>query len=145
LPTSLERDYEAAIVFRPDLSEERLDAHLRRLADVVRQQGGQPGEPDKWGRRRLAYEIQHLRDGYYVILPFRSPPSAPRELERVLRITDDVIRFLVVHPPKPSAPRAPEAGRGHAAEAATPDETGEVAHEPTAVGAGPGEETSTTR
>lgn len=105
------RSYEAAVVLRADLSDEQIDAYITRLLGIITSQGGEPGEPDKWGRRRLAYEIERQRDGYYAILPFKSPPEAPEELRRVMRLSEEVIRFLVVHPPKP--PKAQPARAPH--------------------------------
>lgn len=107
------RSYEAAVVLRADLSDEQIEAYITRLLGIITSQGGEPGEPDKWGRRRLAYEIERQRDGYYVILPFKAPPDAPEELRRVMRLSEEVLRFLVVHPPKPpkaQPPRATHAG-----------------------------------
>lgn len=119
------RPYEAAVVLRADLSEEQIDAYLARLVGIIRQQGGEPGEPDKWGRRRLAYEIAHQRDGYYAIVPFRAPPAAPEEVRRVLRLSEEVLRFLVVHPPKPSKANAGRSASGHVEPSTANREPGE--------------------
>jgi small subunit ribosomal protein S6 len=97
--------YEAALIFRPDQDEETVGAAVERLCQMIRDGGGKPGEPDKWGRRHLAYEIDGARDGIYVILPFEAPQSVPATLSRHLRISEDVLRFLVVHPPTPSPGR----------------------------------------
>ena len=97
--------YEAAMIFRPELDEERVGAAVERLCQLIRDGGGKPGEPDKWGRRHLAYEIDGARDGIYVILPFEAPSAVPGELERVTRIWEDLLRFMVVHPPTPSPGR----------------------------------------
>lgn len=91
--------YEAAMIFRPEVDEERVNEAVERLCQLIRDGGGTPGEPDKWGRRHLAYEIKEARDGIYVILPFQAPPAVPSELERVTRIWEDMLRFMVVHPP----------------------------------------------
>ncbi|MCL6594921.1 MAG: 30S ribosomal protein S6 [Firmicutes bacterium] len=120
--------YEAAVIFRPTLDEQQVTAAVERLSQVIRDGGGTPGEPDRWGRRHLAYEIDGVRDGIYVILPFEAPPKVPGEVERILRISEDVLRFLVVHPPAPSpARRAAAEGPGEPAAAAP------------APGAGPGQ------
>jgi small subunit ribosomal protein S6 len=97
--------YEAAIIFRPELDEETVTAAVERLCQRIRDGGGTPGDPDRWGRRHLAYEIDGARDGIYVILPFTAPPAVPAELERVMRISEEILRFLVVHPPEPSPGR----------------------------------------
>lgn len=97
--------YEAALIYRPDLDEETVSAAVERLRQMIQDGGGTPGEPDKWGRRHLAYEINGSRDGIYIILPFEAPETVPAVLERSLRISEDVLRFLIVHPPTPSPAR----------------------------------------
>ena len=97
--------YEAALIYRPDLDDETVGAAVERLCQMIRDGGGTPGEPDKWGRRHLAYEIDGARDGIYVILPFEAPQTVPATLERSLRISEEVLRFVVVHPPTPSPAR----------------------------------------
>ncbi len=124
------RSYEAAVVLRADLSDEQIETYIARLLGIVTSQGGEPGEPDKWGRRRLAYEIDRQRDGYYAILPFKAPPDAPEELRRVMRLSEEVLRFLVVHPPKPSKSGPVKTASAGAAEAATPESAPEAAFAP---------------
>jgi small subunit ribosomal protein S6 len=97
--------YEAALIYRPDMDEETVGAAVERLCQMIRDGGGTPGEPDKWGRRHLAYEINGARDGIYIILPFEAPQTVPATLERSLRISEEVLRFLIVHPPTPSPAR----------------------------------------
>lgn len=97
--------YEAALIYRPDMDEESVSAAVERLCQMIRDGGGTPGEPDKWGRRHLAYEIEGARDGIYIILPFEAPQAVPATLERSLRISEEVLRFIIVHPPTPSPAR----------------------------------------
>lgn len=88
--------YEAAIVFAPDVDEERFEALMTRIATLITSRGGKVDEPQKWGKRRLAYAIGRHHEGIYVFLPFESDVDTPAEVERLLRLTEDVIRFLVV-------------------------------------------------
>jgi small subunit ribosomal protein S6 len=98
------KPYEAGIVFRPELEGEALDQAIERTLQFIRAHGGEPGEPDRWGRRRLAYEIDHVHDGVYVFVPFEAGPNLAAELERHLRLQDDVLRYLVVaQAPEPAA------------------------------------------
>lgn len=102
------RPYEAMVVLRPDLDQDALQAVQTRLLNVITDQGGQITHVDPWGKRRLAYEIQGFREGYYVVIKFQAKPGVTAELERVMRITDAVIRFLVVRDEFPTAP--PQSG-----------------------------------
>lgn len=91
------RPYEVVLIFNPGLEgEEAYDALIERVSALVVEQGGEVVEVDKWGRRRLAYEINGLTEGYYVVVTFNAPASAGAEIERVLRITDSVVRHLLI-------------------------------------------------
>ncbi|MDI3327763.1 MAG: 30S ribosomal protein S6 [Alicyclobacillaceae bacterium] len=90
------RNYEALYVLRPDLEEEATAETVQRFSELVSAQGGEIREVSPWGKRRLAYEIQGFRDGYYVLMKFASGPELPKELERVFRISEPVIRYIVV-------------------------------------------------
>lgn len=93
------RPYEAVVVLNPALDAqegEALNALLARLEKVITDSGGTLRKIDRWGRRRLAYPIQRQTEGYYVLLEFDGQPGAAQELERILRITDGVLRHLVV-------------------------------------------------
>ena len=88
--------YEILYVIRPDLDEEATTALIDRLSELVTGNGGDNVTVDKWGKRRLAYEIQDYREGQYVLMNFKGEAHTSRELERVMKISDDVIRFLTV-------------------------------------------------
>jgi small subunit ribosomal protein S6 len=116
------RAYEAAIVFRPELDGEALERAIERVARVVRERGGEPGTPERWGRRRLAYEIQHMHEGVYVFLPFKAGNGVVPEVERHLRISDDVLRYMVVRPTENPPPRAAQPTSAAPEAAASPTE-----------------------
>ena len=88
--------YESVFILRPDLDEERTGGLLNRVKAIVEDAGGRMVKMDRWGKRRLAYEIKHLREGYYVVVHFDAPPAAAKELDRVFRITDEVLRHIIV-------------------------------------------------
>ncbi|HHP51601.1 MAG TPA: 30S ribosomal protein S6 [Moorella mulderi] len=89
------RQYEVVYVLRPDLEAEKIAALVERFKNLVTDQGGEVLEISQWGKRRLAYEIKKFREGYYVLMKFKGKPQVAQELDRVLRITEDVIRFLI--------------------------------------------------
>jgi len=90
------REYEVMLIIPADADDSVVDGVIERITGVLSQRGGEVASVDKWGRRRLAYEIARQSEGFYVIATFRSEPDAVLEIERVLTLTDEVIRFKVV-------------------------------------------------
>ena len=90
------RAYELMYITRPDLEEEAEKALLERLQKIITDQGGTVEHVDVWGRRRLAYEIAGYREGSYTVLQFQAPVGVTHELERVIRLSDDIIRHIIV-------------------------------------------------
>jgi len=90
------RPYEAMFILRPDLEEEAIKELVARFQEIVTSRGGEVTQVNEMGRRRLAYPIKHFREGYYVVLNFNSKPDASEELNRVARITDSVIRHMII-------------------------------------------------
>ena len=86
--------YEVLYVLNPNLSEEETQAIVEKFKTLI-EQNGTIDEMDEWGKRKLAYEINYLTEGYYVLVTFTSGPEFPAELDRILGITDGVIRSLV--------------------------------------------------
>ncbi len=113
------RLYETTFILRPTLEEENLAAAVERFVGIITDGGGSIEGRDDWGKRRLAYEIDGERDGHYVILRFRANPETVRELERIFRISEEVLRYLVVRWEVPPAP-PPRPAR---AERASPEVT----------------------
>jgi small subunit ribosomal protein S6 len=149
------RDYELMYIVRPDVDEDGLRAAVDSVRSLIEGQGGEIRKTTSWGKRRLAYEVKHLRDGHYVIVEMRLDGARVAEIERALRIHDTVFRHLLVVQEEPSAdtgeegegveidlttPRAEPDGEASAAEPA--DDAPEAAQpeaeedeEPVAVGA----------
>lgn len=88
------RPYELLYVLNPEIGEEKLNAQTERISALINE-NGTVDEAEVWGNRRLAYEINDLTEGYYVLVHFSAEPEFPLELERQLRINDSVIRYLV--------------------------------------------------
>ena len=86
--------YEVLYVLNPNLTEEETQGVVEKFKTLI-EQNGTIDEMDEWGKRKLAYEINYLSEGYYVLVKFTSGPEFPAELDRVLGITDGVIRSLV--------------------------------------------------
>jgi len=89
------RDYELLCLLSPEVDEERTEAVLTRIRDALEGSEAAIENVDHWGKRRLAYEVNGHRDGVYVLLKFKANPQALAELERVLGLTDDVMRHVV--------------------------------------------------
>ena len=93
------RPYEVVIIYDPGLEDDAVRASVDRSTDLIRARGGNPGRVDRWGKRRLAYEIRHQREGYYVLLEANAEPAAMAELDRSLSLADDVLRHKVIRVP----------------------------------------------
>jgi small subunit ribosomal protein S6 len=104
------RRYELMLVLRPDLADDKVQAILERTARAIAAGGGQIVKQAPWGRRRLAYPIDHCREGSYYVLLFEAPATAIAELERGLLISEEVLRHLVTRVERPvRASRGPDA------------------------------------
>ena len=90
-------DYEVTYILRPSLEETEVDERANALAEDVKARGGElVGELEKMCKRRLAYEIDDVREGYYVVMKFRSEADGAKELERRMRLNDAILRALVI-------------------------------------------------
>ena len=90
------RAYEAMYIIRPDFEEEKIQATVEKYSTLIQNNGGELVKVDLWGKRRLAYEVDKFREGYYVLMHFNGASTTPAELERNYKISDDVIRYLIV-------------------------------------------------
>lgn len=89
------RKYEVIYILRPELDQEAVQALVEKFQAIITA-GGEVEKLDVWGKRRLAYEIEKLREGHYVLVNFNASSETIAELDRVLKITDEVIRYLIV-------------------------------------------------
>jgi small subunit ribosomal protein S6 len=88
------RDYELAFILSPEVSEEEMRSTLERIEQIVATYGGQIVKVNQWGRRRLAYPIEHHRDGNYVFIDMILTPETVAELDRILRVSEIVLRYM---------------------------------------------------
>lgn len=88
--------YELAVVVSAKVEDEERAAVVDRCKALIERFGGVITEVDDWGKRRLAYEIQHMKEGFYYFIRFEAEPTAPAEIESRVRIMDNVIRYLCV-------------------------------------------------
>ncbi|HEU0303014.1 MAG TPA: 30S ribosomal protein S6 [Gaiellaceae bacterium] len=94
-------DYEILLMLDPELPDERHTEIITRARQHVEQDGGTWADHQPWGRRRLAYEIDHKPEGVYHLLTFACEPAALAEISRVLKITDGVMRHMATRRPRP--------------------------------------------
>ena len=93
--------YEAMYLVHPSVDDERLAEIIARYNQVVESAGGVIEHSGKWDRRRLAYPINKVQEATYVLMYFRADPQVPAELDRLFRISDEVIRHLIIRHDKP--------------------------------------------
>ena len=91
--------YEVMYIINPNLSEEETAAVVEKFKALV-EQNGTLEEMEEMGKRKLAYEINYISEGYYVLVKFTSGPDFPAELDRVLGITDGILRSLITRRPE---------------------------------------------
>lgn len=88
--------YELAVVLSAKLEDEERAAALEKVKGYITRFGGTVTNVDEWGKKRLAYEIQKMKEGFYYFIRFDAEPTVPAEIESRVRIMDNVIRYLVV-------------------------------------------------
>lgn len=91
--------YEAMLIVIPELDEEQVENTVGRFRTIIERTGGEAGETNYWGRRKLAYEIDHRTDGFYAVMQFTAGERTLVELKRILRVSDDVLRHMIVKLP----------------------------------------------
>src|SRR6185503_18481424 len=90
------RVYEELFIVKPDAPEEEVDAYIGQLKELITNGKGTVEKADKWGTRKLAYRVQKYNEGVYVLFQFSSSPELVKEIERRMRVTDMVIKFITV-------------------------------------------------
>ncbi len=89
-------DYEVTYILRPSFEESEVEERANAIAEIVKNQGGEVTGIERLGKKRLAYEIKDAREGNYVVMQFKSEAAASKELDRQLRLHEDVLRALIV-------------------------------------------------
>ncbi len=92
----MRRDYELGFILNPEVNEEQTGAVLSRISQIVTNYDGQIIRVNQWGRRRMAYPIEHNRDGYYVFIDMILTPETVAELDRTLKVSEDILRHMVI-------------------------------------------------
>ena len=90
------RKYETIFILHPSLDEEAVKANIEKFKGVIENGGGTVENVDVWGKRTLAYEIKKVNEGHYTLINFAANPELPKELDRIFRITDGIIRHIIV-------------------------------------------------
>jgi small subunit ribosomal protein S6 len=89
------RNYEAVFVIKPDLEAEATAAIVEKFTQLIADQGGEVTKLTQWGKKRMAYEVRKFREGFYVVMEIKGNPPVVQELERVFKITEEILRYLI--------------------------------------------------
>ena len=116
----MRRDYELGFILSPEVSEEQTRAILDRVEQVVANYNGEVVRVNQWGRRRLGYPIQHHRDGLYVFIDMILTPETVIELDRTLKVSEEVLRHLIKRRDPKTVQKEREARAAAAAASAAP-------------------------
>jgi len=90
------RIYEELFIIRPDATEEEIDAYIEQLTQLITTGGGTVDKVEKWGVRKLAYRVEKRHEGFYVLVQFTAGAEVVKEVERRMRVTDLVLKFITV-------------------------------------------------
>ena len=94
------RDYEVLYIVRADFDDDKVQAAVKRVNTLIERSGGAADRTNLWGKRKLAYEVKHQKEGAYVLQDFKLDPDRVPELEASLKITEEVLRHLIVRKPE---------------------------------------------
>lgn len=97
------RDYEVLYIVRADIDDDKVQDAVKRVNTLIERSGGTADRTNVWGKRKLAYEVKHQKDGAYVLQDFQIEPDRVPELEAALKITEEVLRHLIVRKPEKAA------------------------------------------
>ena len=91
------QDYELVYIIKPDLEEEALESRIESISQYISGNNGVVDEVEKWGKKKLAYPINHSLEGFYVLTRFKISPTRCKELEASLKISEDILRHLLIN------------------------------------------------
>ena len=89
-------DYEMVMIISPEITGEELDTTVANISQSITSRGGEVASVERWGKRKLAYPIEHFSEGHYMLARFKMTPSLNRELEANLQISEAVLRHLLI-------------------------------------------------
>jgi len=127
------RDYEVLYIVRADFDDEKVQDAVKRVNTLIERSGGSAERTNLWGKRKLAYEVKHQKEGAYVLQDFQLEPERVPELEAGLKITEEVLRHLIVRKPEKAAVTAvapPPTDGATETPAAEPDKTARPVRRP---------------
>ena len=90
------RKYETIFIQNPAFDEDQVNGTIEKFKGIIENGGGTVDNVDFWGKRKLAYEINKVNEGYYTLVNFTADSELPKELDRVFRITDGILRHIIV-------------------------------------------------
>lgn len=88
--------YESMYILKPNIEDEPRNELIKKFSDIIENNGGKIEKTDELGKKKLAYPIEYISDGYYVLVDFEGPSELPAEMERNFKISDDVLRYMVI-------------------------------------------------
>ncbi len=134
------RIYELIFILKPNLPDEETDALVEQFTKVIEEGGGKIDKVDRWGKRRLAYKVQHEDEGYYVLVQYtlETKHEFSKEVERRLRVSDAVIKYLTIRIDEDLARIAKLKKKREKRAANKPASSGEGRPRPRSAPAGPG-------
>ena len=91
------RNYELMYVIKPDVDEEKLAEVVEKYNNLIANNKGEVVTADKWGKRRLAYEINDYREGIYMLVNFKGEAETAQEIDRIMKISDEILRFMILN------------------------------------------------
>jgi small subunit ribosomal protein S6 len=92
----LVNNYELVFIVHPEVADDALDPIINNITQFITGKSGLIAETTRWGRKKLAYPIKHVLEGNYVLIKFKLEPSANKELENILKISEKIIRYLLI-------------------------------------------------
>jgi small subunit ribosomal protein S6 len=98
------REYEVLYIVRADLEDEKVQDAVKRVNTLIERSSGTIERTNVWGKRKLAYDVKHQKEGSYILQDFQLDPDRVPELEAGLKITEEVLRHLIVRKPEKAAP-----------------------------------------
>ena len=91
------RNYELMYIIKPDVDEEKLAEVVEKYNNLIANNKGEVVTADKWGKRRLAYEIKDYREGIYMLVNFKGEAETAQEIDRIMKISDEILRFMILN------------------------------------------------
>ncbi|OGF05112.1 MAG: 30S ribosomal protein S6 [Candidatus Edwardsbacteria bacterium RIFOXYD12_FULL_50_11] len=88
--------YETVIILDPATDDAGLETEIQKVSELIKQQGGETVNVERWGRRKMAYPLNKRHDGNYLCIQFNAPAGAPKALDRICRLNENVVRHLII-------------------------------------------------